>query len=436
MDIPLASHLELTSIIFIIALTMRGLFAFIETTITSLRLFRLRELSNTFKQYEFILNALEKNPHRVLVTTLVVSSLAEVCAASLGTFIVERLLHYLQFSAGIAFSCGIAFTSICIIIFGEIIPKNLARMHGERVFSSFLWLLYVVYRLLSPFVSILMRISDIISYAIGSTPSHEAGLDLACEREIRFLIDHVRDRGHLEPEKTEMIQNVFELGKTPVKEIMVPATDIISLDIETPLKDALHVFSEKHFTRLPVYKGKSDNIVGIAHQKDIFVLLSRGQNKPLQDLIRPIMFIPESVKINQLLREFRQRHIHLAIVLNEHGSVTGLITLEDVLEEIVGDINDEHELNTEKIVPLPRGGWVVDASITLEELSDFFTIDFETEDAVTLGGFLAEQLQHLPKKGERISYKNLQFQIQKASKKRVRQVLITTKNVTDTAKEE
>ena len=166
-------------------------------------------------------------------------------------------------------------------------------------------------------------------------------------------------------------------------------------------------------------------------------MLSQKQDKPLKDIVRPIMFIPESVKVNQLLQEFRNEHMHIAIVLNEHGSVTGLITLEDVLEEIVGEISDEHELTTEKIVKLAQGGWLVDAGITLEELGEFLDITFQTEDSVTLGGFLTEQLQHLPKKGERISYKNYYFQIQRASDKRVNQVLIfEEKNATQEKEEE
>ena len=160
-----------------------------------------------------------------------------------------------------------------------------------------------------------------------------------------------------------------------------------------------------------------------------FVLLSKNEDKPLKEIIRPIMFIPENIKINQLLREFRQQHMHIAIVLNEHGIVTGLITIEDILEEIVGEISDEHEPITTKITPLKEGGWLVNASIPLEEIEMFLDITFETEDSVTLAGFLTEQLQHLPKKGERLLYKNYNFQIQKASFKRVYQVLITKEPV-------
>jgi CBS domain containing-hemolysin-like protein len=162
----------------------------------------------------------------------------------------------------------------------------------------------------------------------------------------------------------------------------------------------------------------------MVHQKDLFLIWSKHEDKTLKDIMRPILFIPESVKVNQLLREFRQQHMHIAIVINEFGGVTGLVTLEDVLEEIVGEINDEYEPTSEKVVPLKQGGWLVDAAITLEELQELLHMSFETESALTLGGFLTEQLQHLPKKGERVLYKKHYFQIQKASAKRVFQVLI------------
>jgi len=228
----------------------------------------------------------------------------------------------------------------------------------------------------------------------------------------------------METEKTEMLKSIFELGSTPIKEIMVPATDIVSVSIKTPIKDALHVFTESRFTRLPAYESSPDNIVGMLHQKDVMWLLTNNETRSISEIMRPILFVPDSMKVNQLLREFREKRMHIAIVLNEHGSVTGLITLEDLLEEIVGEISDEGEPAAEKIVPLQHGGWLADASIPLEELAEVINISFDVEDAVTLGGFLTEKLQHMPTKGERLVYKNHCFQIQRATPRRVQQVLI------------
>ena len=228
-----------------------------------------------------------------------------------------------------------------------------------------------------------------------------------------------------------MLKNIFDLGLTPVKDIMVPATDIVSVSVTATIRDTLEIFSKRHFTRLPVYNGQQDNIIGMVHLKDVFGYISRNEDKPLKDIVRPIMFIPESVKINQLLREFRQQHMHIAIVLNEHGSITGLITLEDILEEIVGEISDEHDPATEKIIAAQTRRMVGRCQYPTRPLESHLGITFESEDAITLAGFLTEQLQHLPKKGERILYKNHYFQVQKASDKRVLEVLIFTKKSGD-----
>lgn len=422
MKVPLLAQLYFPLILFFISLFIRAIFAFLETSITALRLFKLKELARATGKYESLFHTLERDPHRVLITTLIVSSFADVTCAALATNIMEMVFEYYHLSIGLGFSFGVGFGGIMIILFGEILPKNIARSHGERIFRSMIWLVNMVYYLLYPLATILIRFSDSFLYRLGD--SNKKRSEWASEQEIRFLIDYIHAQGVMEKEKTEMLRNIFDLGRIPVKDIMVPATDIVSIDVKMPIKDALKIFSSYHFTRLPVYENKPDNFIGMVHLKDIFFMLSKSEDKPLKELVRPILFVPEMVKVNQLLREFREQHMHIAMVLNEHGSLTGLITLEDVLEEIVGEISDEHEPSSEKILPLQQGGWLVDASIPLEELSNELNITFETEDSVTLGGFLTEKLQHLPQKGERILYKKHYFQVQKASPKRVQQVLI------------
>jgi putative hemolysin len=419
------------AIFFIVALTSRALFSFLETSITALRLFKLKELAASTNKYTTFFQALEKTPQRVLITILIASSLAEVTAASLGTKIIETFFASLHITGGVSFSLGIGFATLAILIFGEILPKNLAKSHGEKLFPSTLWITNIIYYTLYPVVTVLLKFTDFLVYSLGGTRLSGGVEWVSSEKEIQFLINYINEKGLMEQEKSEMLKNIFHLGLTPVKDIMVPATDIVSVNVTATIRDTLEIFSRRHFTRLPVYNDQQDNIIGMVHLKDVFGYISRNEDKPLKDIVRPIMFIPESVKINQLLREFRQQHMHIAIVLNEHGSITGLITLEDILEEIVGEISDEHDPATEKIIPLKQGGWLVDASTPLQVLASHLGITFESEDAITLAGFLTEQLQHLPKKGERILYKNHYFQVQKASDKRVLEVLIFTKKADD-----
>lgn len=421
----LSTSLTFPILFFFVALALRAVFSFLETSITALRLFKLKELAKTYGRYEYLFESLEKSPHRVLITILICNSLADVTTAALATQIMETIFKRFALSGGLGFSMGIAVATIAILIFGEIIPKNLAKGRSERLFKSTLWIVNIIFYLFYPLVTFLNRITTFFVAKINGVREIEhAGEWVSSEREIQFLIDYIHGKGLIETDKNEMLQNIFELAKTPVKEIMVPATDIVMVTSDATIKDTLAVFADHPFTRLPIYEKKTDNIIGMVHLKDVFMLLSKNEDKPLSALIRPILFIPETIKVNQLLHEFRHKHMHIGMVINEHGSITGLITLEDVLEEIVGELRDELEPKPEHIVQLKQGGWLVDASVPLEDITDLLHITFETEECVTLGGFITEQLQHLPKKGERFLYKHYYFQVQKASNKRVLQVLI------------
>jgi CBS domain containing-hemolysin-like protein len=221
-----------------------------------------------------------------------------------------------------------------------------------------------------------------------------------------------------------MLQNIFELGNTPVKDIMVSASDIISVNIDRTAQEVLDVFSRHRFTRLPVYKDRVDNMIGMIHQKDVFVLLLKQNIKVLKEIVRPIMFVPETLKVNQLLREFRKQHMHIGIVLNEHGIVTGLITLEDVLEEIVGEIRDEHEAGISKIITLKDGSFMVEGTVSLDDIEKQIGIQFKNTESVTIGGFLTEQMQRFPQKGDKLVYHSHLFTIQKTGNRRIYQVHI------------
>jgi putative hemolysin len=408
------------------ALVIRATLSFLETSITALRLFRLKEIAHTTTQYLPLLQTLEKTPQRVLITIIVANNFIDVTAATLATSIMGKLFAHFGFSGNLGFAVGITFATTGIIIFGEILPKSFAKVRSESAFKSMLWLINGVYYALYPFVFILVRFSDFVMYKVGGKEALEGGTQwVSSEREIQFLINYIHEQGLLELEKREMLQNIFELGSTPTKEVMIPSTDMICLDVATPMEKAFEFFSQYTYTRIPVYEEKRDNIIGMIHQKDLFIMSSKGEKKTLRDLIRSIMFVPESMKVNQLLGKFRDKQMHIAIVINEHGIITGLVTIEDIIEEIVGEISDEHEPTMGKIMPLQKDEWLVDATITIEDLGNFLDITFEKEDAVSLAGFLAEQLQHIPKKDESITYKRYSFQVQKATPLRVQFVHIT-----------
>lgn len=424
MECDVSGSLKLPFLFFCFCLMARSLFSFLETSITGLRLFKLKELAATMKQYQVLFLTLEKNPHRVLITILIASSFADVITAALATNIMETIFARLQLSSGLGFSAGIGIATVSILVFGEIIPKNLAKVRGDTLFKSTLWIINGIFYTLYPLVTVLLAFSTFFVSKITG-PMNEDGAEwVSSEKEIQFLIGYIKDKGIMESEKNAMLQSIFDLGLTPVKSVLVPMVDVVSVEASLTSKDIIDLFLKHGFTRFPVYEGKRDNIIGMVHLKDIFELKAKGEVRPLKDVMRPILYVPESVKVNQLLREFKEQHMHLAIVLDEHGGMIGMVTLEDLLEEIVGDIRDEYELEAQKIMTLKDGGWLADADIPLEELKGVLSVEFETKNAVTLGEFIAEKLNHFPQKGESIDYEDFYFQVQQATAQRVVQVLI------------
>jgi putative hemolysin len=399
-----------------IALMFRATLSFLETSITALRLFRLKELAQTTTQYLPLLQTLERTPQRVLITILVANSFIDVTAASLATFIMSTIFTHLGFSGGFGFTVGITFASLGIVIFGEILPKSFARIRSDQAFKSVLWLINCIYFTLYPFVISIVKFSDYVMHRMGGKEAIENSSQwIASEREIQFLINYIHEKGMLELEKREMLQNVFQLGNIPVKEVMRSSEKIISLEVNTPIVTVCQFFSEHAYTRMPVYENDHNNIIGMVHQKDLFFMLSKGEQKKLREIIRPIMFVPEAMPVIELLAKFREKQLHIAMVMNEENQLVGLVTLEDLIEEIVGEISDEHESTVGKIMPMGEGEWLVDATITLENLGKFLGIAFVSEGAVSLAGFLTELLQHIPQKDEETTYRGFLFQIQKAT---------------------
>ncbi len=410
---------------FFVALISCSLFSFLETSITALRPFKLKEIESTTRRYKKLLAVLAHNPHQILVTILIANSFANVTAAALSTAIMENFALLLHISSGVGFSLGIGLGACAILIFGEVIPKSIAKVHGENFFGSTLWVTNVAFYLLHPLVTILIKVSNFFIKLVGGMPG--VATKLTSEPEIRFLIEQSDQIGGMEKTKSAMLQSIFKLGYKPVREIMNSSLDVVMLDGNSSLDASLELFSKYQFSRVPVYQNDTDNIIGMIYQKDIFALL-RSATKPatIRDLVRPILFVPESMKINQLLHQFKDQCMHIAMVTNEFGSITGLVTLEDVLEEIVGEIRDEYEPTIRKIVPLSSEEWLIDASLDLDALGKLLKINFEVEMAVTLGGFLTEKLQHVPVQGQQMKYKNYLFTVQQATHKRVLQVLIQT----------
>lgn len=409
-----------------VALLLTALFSFIETSITAIKYFELKELSKRNRRYRRLLDLLEHNPRIILITILIAASLANTTAAALASILIEDLFVSLQFSASLGLSIGVTIASLLLMIFGEIIPKNFARTHGPSMMESLLWLVQLVYLLCYPLVTLLNRFSNII-ISIMATGSGSQQEYITSEQEVEFLIEYINENKLMEPQKSAMLRNIFRIGNTTVNDILVPEHIMVTVNAENSLREAFKLFAKCQFSRLPVYEGEKENIIGIMYQKDIVMHViaeSDIDSMKVRDVVRPVLFVPQSLKVNQVLRDFREKQLHMAIVLTERGDIAGLVTLEDALEEIVGEINDEHEPIISKIEPLQENEWLLDASIELDDLQSLLGIEFPAGESVTLAGFMTEQLQHLPTVDEQLVYHGYHFKIHKVSPKQVLQVLV------------
>lgn len=423
MDMADGGSIALNVVVFLIALAFCALFSFLETSLMALRLFQLKELAQKTGKYQTLFAALERDPNRLLNAILIAYNLANTIAATAGTFVIEESLSSLPSS--LSYIIGVVIITGALLIIGDILPKNIVKFRGEKYFASTLWLTNLTFYLLYPFVNLLGKFTDaVLRLIIG--PQADDGEPVTSEKEIQFLIDYIDEKGLMEREKTNMLQSIFRLSTTSVRDIMIPDTDIIMIEVSKTVQDAHALFNKYQFSRLPVYKDSPNNVIGMLHFKDLVPVLAKNLEKPIKDLMRPILFIPESIKVNQLLKELKTKRMHIAMVINEHGSITGLATLEDVLEEIVGEIHDEYEaITADRVTVVSPGIWLVDARTELEKLGLVLKTKFISESgAATLGGFLVEQFQRLPDRGEKLEYHGFSIEIQKVTDKKIVQVII------------
>ena len=360
---------------------------------------------------------------------LIVFSYAGIAAA----FIAPRLSALLAFFFGIdtttvlsdvgAVVVTVAVLSLVAVLLGLFVPRAIAARHAQGVLLVLVWPLVVITWLTRPLVSILFFLTQIIVRPFGGNP--QAGT-LVTEDEIRALVETGQAQGVLEPKEREMISSIFELGDKEVREVMIPRTDIVALDVTTPARVVLEQITQVGHSRLPVFEGSSDDIVGVVYVKDLFRRLARGEREiDLRKMLRPAHFVPETKKADDLLREMQRNKVHLAIVVDEYGGTAGLVTIEDLVEEIVGEIRDEYDVEQELVLPVSEHEAVLDARVPFEDVREMFDVDVdESEDYATLGGFITNRLGRFPRAGESVDAAGVRFTVETVEGKRIRRVRV------------
>jgi len=400
---------ELALLLLLFALS--AFFSASETAITTLWPWKVKELAEA-EGGRGPFSLLERDVTRFLTTILVGNNLVNIAATALVTDLATKAFG----SAGVGIATG-AMTFL-VLFFGEITPKSLAVHHADRLARLVIGPIYWLSVLLYPIGRFFTWASTLILRALGLEPRDEP---LVTEDELRLILAGAERSGAIEEAEEDMIQGVLELGETQVKEIMVPRVEMVAIRADANLRAFLDLVREHRFSRYPVYEENVDRVVGIALIKDLLDYVDDGRLDEVRvgAIAHDPYFVPESMPVWNLLLELRRRKIHMAIVVDEFGGTAGLVTLEDIIEEIVGEIYDETDELEQAIQPLAGGAYLIDAQTPLDDVAEVLDVKFPEGEYETLSGFLYDRFGYIPKEGEALAFDGWRFLITEADERKV-----------------
>jgi len=358
---------------------------------------------------------LKEEPHKLLVTILIGNNLVNIAAAALATVIFTDIFG----STGLGLATGIM--TFLILVFGEITPKSFCHQNAERVSLVISGPLYVLTKILYPVVVFIEYLSLGILKIFGGRKKRPE----ITEEEIRTALSMGAELGVIEKDEEKMIHNIFEFGDTRVSGVMVPRKKVVAIRSDMRISDVLTKILESRYSRIPVYKNSFDNIIGIVHIKEILKHVKRKQfDMEIEKLVTPAMFVGKDKRLALLLDDFRETGTHLAIVTDNKGNVKGLVTLEDLLEEIVGEIYDESDIRKTKLRLLDEKSIIVEAETPLSDITKVMGIEFKQRDLKTIADLIVNKLGRFPKKGDKIRMKNFRIIVKDADKERIKRIKI------------
>ncbi|MGE4317933.1 MAG: hemolysin family protein [Deferribacterales bacterium] len=408
---------ELSAIILCILLS--GVFSGSETTLTSLSELKVRHMieeNPRAKPLELWLD----HPNKVLNTILIGNNIVNILASVLATDFTAKLVG----DSNIALVTGIM--TIMVLFFGEITPKTYAKHNAERLAIPVIKLLKLPYLFFFPFSYGINRLVKLMIIISGGNPErHKHKLT---EDELEFYITESGKEGMLEDAKSQMLRNIFDISDIYVKEVMVPRTDMVAVEVSSEPKEYLDRILASEFSRIPVYEESVDKIVGILYVKDLLKFVQEdGVNFDLKKVIRKPFFVPETKKIDSMMGEFQKSRNHMAVVIDEYGGVAGIVTLEDILEEIVGEIWDEYDTEEQEVTQLSEDSYIVDVRMDIDDFCDKFEIEktHEMDEYETVGGLVFDIAGKIPEVGEVYEFSDYSFKILNKFERRLDKVELT-----------
>lgn len=398
---------------------VNGFFAASEIAIVTIRRSRLKQLIEEGNANAQILDKLREEPDRFLATIQIGVTLAGALASAIGgaaaVTVVKPLLQDVPIgiisasSEALAIGIVVAVITYFMIIFGELIPKSVAFSSPETVALLTAPTINRFSKIATLLVKVLTASSNLLLKPFGRKAFTQRGY--ISEEEVKLLIEEGGEQGVFEPEEKELIHSVFEFTDTSVKEVMIPAPQMVTVRTSMSVDEVGSIISEEKFSRYPVIGKDINDIRGILYAKDFFNVLSTTGKVDIRRIIKPPIYIPETMKISILLREMQKKRVHMAIAIDEYGAVSGLVTLEDLLEEIVGEIRDEYDTES-PVIHLGDGAMIIDASISVRDLKEDYEVEIpESPEYETLGGFILTHLQRIPKTGDTVEMEDKRLRI-------------------------
>ena len=398
-------------IILFILLLLSAFFSSAETALTTVNKIRMRTLADEGSKRARTVLAITDDSGKMLSAILIGNNIVNLSAASLTTS-----LAYSVGGSMVAIASGIL--TILILLFGEITPKTMATIHSEKMSLLYAPIISMFMKIMTPAIFIINGLSIGVLFLLRVDPN--AKNNVMTETELRTIVDVSHEDGVIESDEREMINNVFDLGDARAKDVMVPRVHVTFADVNSTYDELIDIFREDKFTRLPVFRDTTDNVVGTINMKDL-LLYDNTKGFQIQDILREAYFTYEYKNISELLVEMRKASFNIAIVLDEYGETAGLITLEDILEEIVGEIHDEYDENEEDFIQeIDEREYIVEGSTNLDDLNDRLDLDLNSEEYDSLGGFIIERLDRLPEPGDSIHTEDgIHMVVEKLDKNRI-----------------
>lgn len=403
-------------IIIIILLLLSAFFSSAETAFTMVNKIKIRSLIEEGNKRAITVGKVIDNSGKMLSAILIGNNIVNISASSLMTTLTIHLWG--SYATGIA--TGIM--TVLVLIFGEITPKTTATIHAEKFALFYAPIIYFIMNILTPVIFVVDKLSSVILKVLHVAPN--SGHNKITEEELRTFVQVSHEDGVIESNEKKIINNLFDFGDTEAKDVMIPRIDMTLADVNTSYDDIIELFRETKYTRIPIYEGNADNVIGILNIKDL-ILTPHDDKFNIRSVMRKPFFTYEHKNTSELFNVMQRSSHSISIVLDEYGSTAGMITTEDLLEEIVGEIRDEYDTDeTDPFIKVGPLSYLVDGSYKIDDLNDSLNLKFTSEDNDSIGGFIIEKLDRFPEIGEQFDIDNIHFKIERASSNRIELVLL------------